>query len=596
MLITKNNLILGIILISLVLFSTSIAAKTESGTLQETGRISAYAVEVEGDYIYILGDAVSNADDLPDGSVNLGGGMKDIWLAKLHTDGTPVFTVLIGGSDDDSAYSLTVSEGVAYILGETWSTDFPGAPGSAGENDAVLLALAPDGAQILWARRFGGSDQDSGRGITLQDGSLYITGITWSQDMVLGNAKGGADGFLARVQLDGRVDWLKIFGGNALDAPYDLTFSEEDVWVVGQSLSRDFGGTHQGEGDAFAARFSPTGEFEFAKLLGGREADIAFAVSSDEGGVLLAGGTRSGTLPDPIGEFGGDYDGFFMRIDAGGEMQAVSYLGGTGIDYAHDIERLANGDVLVVGETYSPTFPLGYNTAQEAFGGGDAFIVHINPEGDVVSSWLKGGWEEDSARSMALTAQGLWLAGNFSLGELSYGLFVASSELNGIPFPNPDPVIPTATLRSTATPQPTETPRPTFTPTEPPLTATAVAIRTNTAAAESTATAGALETTPTHKSDVENLDATPEYSHTPEFTVTLRAPDAVNTDEAAQVDGPEPGAETGEMSLEGEVVVPQLEEEKTFPIITGITVISGLLLAAVLAGVYYWLRHKKISK
>jgi len=73
MLITKNNLILGIILISLVLFSTSIAAKTESGTLQETGRISAYAVEVEGDYIYILGDAVSNADDLPDGSVNLGG-------------------------------------------------------------------------------------------------------------------------------------------------------------------------------------------------------------------------------------------------------------------------------------------------------------------------------------------------------------------------------------------------------------------------------------------------------------------------------------------------------------------------------------------
>jgi len=587
MLITNHKRILRIILVGLALFLVPIIAHAEGGSFQETTRISAYAVAAEGEYVYILGDAVNLEGELPEGSLNLGGGMRDIWLVKMQLDGTPVFQALLGGADDDSAYSLTVREGVVYILGETWSRDFPGAPGCAGENDALLLALAADGSQILWARRFGGSDQDAGRALTLQDGSLYLTGITWSGDLLPGGALGNADGFLARVGLDGRLDWLKIFGGSALDAPFDLMVSEDSLWIAGQSLSRDFGGTHQGEGDAFAARFSLAGEQQFARLYGGREADIAYALSpAGNGGILLGGATRSDSLPDARGEFGGNYDGFVMNITADGTMQAVSYIGGTGADYVYDIELLSGGDVLVVGETYSPAFPLGYDTFHGGFGEGDAFIVHLDPGGDVISSWLIGGNEDDRARSMVLTAQGLWMAGAFNIDSFSYDLLVPLSALEGVPFPNPEPILPTATLAPTGTPRPTETPRPTNTATQQPTTPL-----TATADTEHTATEMVLEAKPASSS--ETLDPTKAlaFTRTAEIAETLGLP----LDESEQGTSAFTMTPTADSIMQSSSTTSPPSDGQPGGISTGLVIGAGLLLAAILGGGFYWYRRRKIE-
>lgn len=569
-----NKKLLCVILISFLTCYVVQVAWAETGFHQDTVRISAYAIAVEGDDIYIAGDAVNLEGQLPNGSLDLGGGMRDIWLVKLRSDGTPVYTALIGGADNDSAYSLTVRQGVVYILGETWSWDFPGAPGNAGENDALLMALAADGGQILWARRLGGSDQDSGRVLALHQDSLYLTGITWSQDLVAGAAQGNADGFLAQVGLDGSLDWLKIFGGSALDAPYDLAVSDDALWVAGQSLSRDFGGTHQGEGDAFAARFSLAGSEQFARLYGGRGEDIAFAISpAEDGSILMAGGTRTNNLPDAKGEFAGSFDGFLMNISAEGDLQGVSYLGGTGVDYAYDIQLLTSGEILVIGETYSPEFPLGYGAPQGTFGEGDAFIVRMSAAGDEISSWIKGGSANDSARSMAITSQGLWLAGNFNIESPENSLFIPQEELGEIPLPNPQPTSPTATLALTATPQPTETPYPTRTPT-PLVTETSIPTEqpteslTGTAVVNNTATALVVELTPTSLSGI--VEESTSSGDVPGQAQTEAHPGSdVITDEEL------PGETVGNDGS------------------TGLIVGLGVLLAAGLGGAYYVYRQKK---
>ena len=576
MLRTRPKVLGFLFLVSLILLLLVFPSRVATGFYQETSRISAHATAVEGDFIYIAGEAVNLAEALPDGSLDLSGGMRDIWLVKMRQDGTPVFTALIGGADDDAAYSLAVREGVVYIFGETWSTDFPGAPGNAGENDALLLALAADGSQILWARRFGGSDQDAGRAITLHDSALYVAGITWSRDLLPGGALGNADGFLARVGLEGRLDWMEIFGGSALDAPFDLVISDDDLWVTGQSFSRDFGGTHQGEGDAFAARFSIEGEQQFVGMYGGREADIAFAISpSDDGGILMAGGTQTANLPGSVGEYIENYDGFLMALSPDGLLQWTSYFGGTNVEYAYDIERLPGGDVFVVGETYSPSFPLAFNQPQDAIGGGDAFIIQIDPGGEIVRSLLKGGSGGDYARDAYLTSSGLWLAGKFDIGDLSYGLRVPSSELGNFSLPTPEPTLPTATLAATATPQPTETPVPTSTPTPQPTT-----VQTATAAAVNTAT---VVNEGTEVSEV--LDWT--------LTSTAEAGDAEPVEET-QIGGVLPG-EPGDLapsptfSEAGESVDEAAGQEDIVPI--GLLIGGGLILAVGLGAAFYWYRH-----
>jgi len=552
-------------------------ANADAGIAQETYRTSAYGLTVEGEYVYILGEAVNYQGALQENDLNLSGGMKDIMLVKLRLDGTPVFTALIGGSDDDAAYGLAVREGVVYILGETWSRDFPGAPGNAGENDALLFALAADGSGILWARRFGGSGQDAGRALVLHDDALYITGITWSEDLLPDAAQGDADGFLGRVGLDGGLDWLQIFGGGGLDAPFDLAVISDEIWVVGQSFSRNFAGTHQGEGDVFAARFSLGGEQQFAGMYGGRQADIAFAISPDQnGGILLAGGTRTGGLPEAVGEYRGNYDGFLMAITQDGQLQRTTYFGGTGIEYAYDIERTTEGDLFLVGETYSTVFPLGSDQTWEAFGNGDAFIVQINPEGAVINSWLKGGADSDRARAGVLTTNGLWLAGNFSTGELSYGLLVSPEELGNISLPTLEPTLPTATLALTATQQPTETPLPTSTPTPQPTTpqtATAAAEGTATAEVESTVVSEALDSTPT---------STAETGDTTQLDETQ--PGGVLPGESADL------SPTPTMTGAGEPQADDGVQENGVP--TGLIVGSSLILAVWLGAAYYWYRHR----
>jgi hypothetical protein len=448
--------ITALIFITFVLLNMSNAVKAETGVSQIISRTNAYAIAIEGEYTYLVGEAINFTDILPAESLDLRGGMKDIWLIKLQNDGTPTYTALIGGSDDDVAYGITVKQGVIYVLGETWSNDFPGAPGNNGESDSILFALSADGSRILWARRIGGIDQDAGRALSLFDEKLFLTGITWSQDLVPGSAKGDADGFVAQVDLEGGLEWLKIFGGRNLDAPFDIMVNDKKLWVSGQSFSSDFGNNSQGGGDAFAIQFNLEGEQEFIGLYGGRQEDIAYGIApSSEGGFYLIGGTQSGFLYEAKGTYAGNFDGYLMNIGIDGNLRSVNYLGGSANDYAHDLIELPNGDTLIVGVTYSPIFPLGYPEEISTIGAGDAFIVRVNQAGEVTYTEVHGSNLEDYALAMAISTDRIWLAGKFTVEDTDYALWIPKSDLDGIQFPSPQPTLPTATIAPTATIIPT---------------------------------------------------------------------------------------------------------------------------------------------
>jgi len=128
-----------------------------------------------------------------------GGGFLDVFVTKLNSTGSAlVYSTYIGGTGNlvngDLGRSIAVdSAGNAYVTGETTSTDFPTSNPfqlfRGGGDDAFILKLNSSGSALLYSTYLGGTRQDRGRGIALdQSGNAYITGITDSLNFHVYNA------------------------------------------------------------------------------------------------------------------------------------------------------------------------------------------------------------------------------------------------------------------------------------------------------------------------------------------------------------------------------------------------------------------------
>ena len=119
---------------------------------------------------------------------NAGG--EDAFLTKYSSDGTLVWTKLIGGAGGDLSYDVaTASDGSIYITGYSGS-DFDGEV-NAGSSDAFLTKYSSDGTKV-WTNLIGTTNSEYGYGVaTASDGSIFIAGFTLGDLDGETNAGGG---------------------------------------------------------------------------------------------------------------------------------------------------------------------------------------------------------------------------------------------------------------------------------------------------------------------------------------------------------------------------------------------------------------------
>lgn len=168
------------------------------------------------------------------------GGSRDAFVIKLDASGTNViYWTFLGGVLDDEGWSIVAdTNGSAYVVGLTSSTNFPTADAFQASlngltNDAFILKLNPTGTAIDFSTYFGGVDADNGFGIALDSGgNVYISGTTISTNLPVYpatnglqtvNGGGGGDAFVA-----------KLFPGNA-ELRAQLSGSDEVTvfWPLG---------------------------------------------------------------------------------------------------------------------------------------------------------------------------------------------------------------------------------------------------------------------------------------------------------------------------------------------------------------------------
>jgi len=314
--------------------------------------------------VYITANFLGTVDFDPGvGVYNLtDAGSGDIFILKLDSNGDFVWAKQMGANYGDYGYSITVDNlGNVYTTGAFHLTvDFDPGPGtfnlsatggSSGGTDIFILKLNSSGS-FIWAKRIGGIDNDAGFSITIDDfGNVYTTGsFTGNVDFDPGAgtstlySAGERDIFVSKLNSAGNFLWAKRMGGiDDGDIAYSITTDNiGNVYTTGgfyNTVDFDPGTstynlTSQGWEDIFISKLNASGNFVWAKSIGGTSYDMSYSIAVDNSGNVYTSGNFMGDVDfDPgIGTFnfnsGGAIHTFISKLDANGIFMWADNMGG----------------------------------------------------------------------------------------------------------------------------------------------------------------------------------------------------------------------------------------------------------------------------
>jgi len=342
-----------------------------------------------------------------------------------------VYSTYLGGSSSDNGEGGIAVDlaGSAYVTGTTASSNFPTQNPFDGTfngvYDVFVTKLSPAGNTLVYSTYLGGSADDQGSGIAVdQAGSAYVTGTASpdfpTQNPYDGSFNGGVDGFVTKLSPAGNALVYSTFlGGSSSDYGYGIVVDQAgSAYVTGYTWSANFptqnpyDGIFNGPTDLFVTKLSPTGNaLVYSTYLGGsglNGLDRGYGISVDSAGsAYVTGMTLSSDFPtqNPYdGSYNGNYDAFVTKLSpAGNALVYSTFLGGSSSDYGYGIAVDTTGSAYVTGYTYSPDFPTQNPYDGSLNGSSDVFVTKLSPTGNaLVYSTYLGGSDDDYGYGIAV--------------------------------------------------------------------------------------------------------------------------------------------------------------------------------------------------
>jgi hypothetical protein len=417
--------------------------------------------------VYVTGNAGSV--DFPtsagafDPTANADG---DAFVAKFDPVGNLVYATYLGGSRGDGGTGIAVdSTGSAYVVGITYSPDFPATAGAfdttMNGGDIFVAKLHPSGSALEYSTFLGGqgSAAQSLNGFNNDIavdavGSAYVTGLTDPPDFP--TTPGAFDttpksGFVAKLNPAGSaLEYSTFLGGTGGTVPLALAIDGSgSAYVTGFTAAFDFpttpgafDRTRSGPLDAFVTKLNPAGSaLEYSTLLGGFSDDQGNGIAVDSSGnAYITGASESVDLPTTPCAFdrtrGGFEDAFVAKLNPSGTALVYStYLGGAalGFESGYGIAVDASGSVAVAGATRAADFPVTPDAFDATVGGVlDGFVAKLNPSGLVTYATFLGGSADDLIVDIAFDVLGgAYLVGGTSSSDFPTTLGAFDLALGG---------------------------------------------------------------------------------------------------------------------------------------------------------------------
>jgi hypothetical protein len=242
---------------------------------------------------------------------------------------------------------------------------------------------------------FGGVGNDAGMdALETADGGFITVGISNSLTTA------GNDLIVYRSDSIGRHLWSKIFGGKGDEGAVayysSITYwasmiqADDSAYVICSSTNS----AGVGASDIWLFKIDKWGHLLWSRTYGGNGDDAATKIiSNDAGGFYITGLTKS---------FGmGNGDALLLNVNNYGDVIWMKAYGGADYDLGMNIKTLANGDLLMSGESYS------YSA-----GNGDMMAARLDRNGNLL--WMRtfGGSDWDLAfGSVELPDKSIYLCG-----------------------------------------------------------------------------------------------------------------------------------------------------------------------------------------
>jgi hypothetical protein len=257
------------------------------------------------------------------------------------------WTRQFGSPAFDAANGVAVDATGAYVTGHTLGT-LPGQTSSGGA-DALVRKYDSNGNE-LWTRQFGTAADDLGIKLAADGSSVYVTG--WTLGALAGQSSAGRfDTYVRRYDTNGNELWTRQFGTPASDVSFDIAVHSSGIYVLGKTRGTFPGQTNQGGFDLYLAKLDHDRNLVWVREFGSTADDppvfIGGSVAVNDSGVFVAS-SLGGPLPGET-SLGGD-DGFVRKYDFGGNVLWTRVIS-TPCDDVATAGAVSGGHVFVAGQT-----------------------------------------------------------------------------------------------------------------------------------------------------------------------------------------------------------------------------------------------------
>jgi hypothetical protein len=389
--------------------------------------------------VYTTGNFVGTVDFDPGAGIQnlVSAGASDIYISKTDAAGQLVWAKRMGGSSGDFSNAIAIdAAGNIYITGYFWGTaDFDPGPGTlnltaAAFFDAFISKLDASG-NLVWAKSFSSSSGIQAGAIAVDaSGNVLTTGIingTVDFDPGTGTfnltSAGGGDIFISKLDAMGNFVWAKSIGSAGSDSGESLAVDASgNVYTTGYfqgTVDFDPGPGTQNlfsfdDRDIYISKLDASGNFVWAKQIGGASYDIGYAIKVDAAGNVYTAGFFQGTVDfDPGMNIhnlvsSGMTDVFISKLDAAGDFVWAKCLGGSGSDWSQSLVIDASANVYLTGYFEGTVdFNAGTGTHNLTSAGGfDIFVIKLDYWGSFVWAGKMGGTGNDYGISVSADVSG----------------------------------------------------------------------------------------------------------------------------------------------------------------------------------------------